>query len=306
MYWSIVGVIDIHSSYNLPALHSWLSARPPPFRTHPRIFDAECLHTPYLPPPTASGSVGGAGSVRNWSPRVMPSHAQHVAAGEPDLIDLNDPAMAHSHSHSHSHAGAGAPTYAQAVQGDGDNAALSLSSSLSRKKEKRRPASSKRPGSLRRDSSRDGREGKNGNGNGNGSTDMDNLDSEDEWEEEEWVPDVFLFEYGTVVLWGMTEKEEKAFLKQLYVCLVADGFDRNRRMEGGRREDAQVCMLQGGVVRSRGATLMSRRKFENERLNTEDVEMEDLNFYYADYSRYVSHLFYPSSNNASSAAGLSA
>lgn len=30
---------------------------------------------------------------------------------------------------------------------------------------------------------------------------------------------------------------------------------------------------------------MSRRKFENERLNTEDVEMEDLNFYYADYSR---------------------
>ena len=46
-------------------------------------------------------------------------------------------------------------------------------------------------------------------------------------------------------------------------------------------------------IRRVGATgraekvLKSRRKFENERLNTEDVEMEDLNFYYADYSRYV-------------------
>ncbi len=28
-----------------------------------------------------------------------------------------------------------------------------------------------------------------------------------------------------------------------------------------------------------------RKKFEIERLSAEDVEMEDLNFYYADYSR---------------------
>lgn len=28
------------------------------------------------------------------------------------------------------------------------------------------------------------------------------------------------------------------------------------------------------------------KKFEVEKLSTEDVEMEDLNFYYADYSRY--------------------
>jgi uncharacterized Rmd1/YagE family protein len=40
-------------------------------------------------------------------------------------------------------------------------------------------------------------------------------DSDEEWEEEEWVPDVFLFEYGTVVIWGMTEKEEKSFLRSL-------------------------------------------------------------------------------------------
>jgi len=31
--------------------------------------------------------------------------------------------------------------------------------------------------------------------------------------------------------------------------------------------------------------LTCRKKFEVEKLSTEDVEMEDLNFYYADYSR---------------------
>lgn len=32
---------------------------------------------------------------------------------------------------------------------------------------------------------------------------------------------------------------------------------------------------------------MTRKKFEIERLSGEDIEMEDLNFYYADYSRWV-------------------
>ncbi|KAJ9119036.1 hypothetical protein QFC22_003526 [Naganishia vaughanmartiniae] len=60
--------------------------------------------------------------------------------------------------------------------------------------------------------------------------------------DEEWVPDLFVFEYGTVVIWGMTEREEKRVLASL-------------------------------------------RKFEIEKLNVEDIEMEDLNFYYANYSR---------------------
>ena len=34
-----------------------------------------------------------------------------------------------------------------------------------------------------------------------------------------------------------------------------------------------------------GTQLTGRKKFEVEKLSTEDVEMEDLNFYYADYSR---------------------
>ena len=33
--------------------------------------------------------------------------------------------------------------------------------------------------------------------------------------------------------------------------------------------------------------MVGRKKFEVERLSAEDVEMEDLNFYYADYSRSV-------------------
>lgn len=48
-------------------------------------------------------------------------------------------------------------------------------------------------------------------GNGNNGGD----DTDDEEYDEEWVPDVFLFEYGTVVIWGMTEKEEKRFLSSL-------------------------------------------------------------------------------------------
>lgn len=94
---------------------------------------------------------------------------------------------------------------------------------------KRRPGFAKAPGAK-------DRRVRNGDDAGGES------DADDDWEEEEWVPDVFLFEYGTVVIWGMTEREEKTFLRHL-------------------------------------------KKFEVERLSGEDVEMEDLNFYYADYSR---------------------
>ncbi|KAI0765323.1 hypothetical protein C8Q74DRAFT_1205012 [Fomes fomentarius] len=54
--------------------------------------------------------------------------------------------------------------------------------------------------------------------------------------------EIFIFEYGTVVIWGMTEGQEKRFLSSL-------------------------------------------KRFEVERLAPQDVEMEDLNFYYASYSR---------------------
>ncbi|TFY74714.1 hypothetical protein EWM64_g9299 [Hericium alpestre] len=54
--------------------------------------------------------------------------------------------------------------------------------------------------------------------------------------------EIFLFPFGTVVIWGMTEAQEKRFLSSL-------------------------------------------KRFEVEKLAPQDVEMEDLNFYYANYSR---------------------
>ncbi|KAI6139624.1 hypothetical protein EDD17DRAFT_342872 [Pisolithus thermaeus] len=54
--------------------------------------------------------------------------------------------------------------------------------------------------------------------------------------------DVFVFSYGTVVIWGMTETQERRFLSSI-------------------------------------------RRFEVERSAPEDIEMEELNYYYANYSR---------------------
>jgi len=56
------------------------------------------------------------------------------------------------------------------------------------------------------------------------------------------VAEIFLFRYGTVVIWGMTEAQEKRFLSSL-------------------------------------------KRFEVDKLAPYDVEMEDLNYYYANYSR---------------------
>ncbi|EMD34783.1 hypothetical protein CERSUDRAFT_116967 [Gelatoporia subvermispora B] len=54
--------------------------------------------------------------------------------------------------------------------------------------------------------------------------------------------EIFMFRYGTVVIWGMTEAQEKRFLSSI-------------------------------------------KRFEVDRLAPHDVEMEDLNYYYANYSR---------------------
>ncbi|TFK20520.1 cytoplasmic protein [Coprinopsis marcescibilis] len=54
--------------------------------------------------------------------------------------------------------------------------------------------------------------------------------------------EIFLFPYGTVVIWGMTEAQEKRFLSSI-------------------------------------------RRFETGKLGPDEIEMEDLNYYYANYSR---------------------
>ncbi len=51
------------------------------------------------------------------------------------------------------------------------------------------------------------------NSSGGGTDGYGSEDDEDD--DEEWVPDLFVFEYGTVVMWGMTEREEKRVLANL-------------------------------------------------------------------------------------------
>lgn len=143
---------DEHRSYNLEGLAAFLSARPPAYRTHPRMFDTECLHTPYLPPPTNPNTSAG-----HRSPALKP---QRHSVPEADLLNLD---------------------------------------ANSSKPVRRKTGFSKTPGGRSRPS------------NGGGE------ETDDDEHDEEWVPDVFLFEYGTVVIWGMTEKEEKRFLSSLYV-----------------------------------------------------------------------------------------
>ncbi|KAI0340379.1 DUF155-domain-containing protein [Trametopsis cervina] len=62
------------------------------------------------------------------------------------------------------------------------------------------------------------------------------------FEEVPTIAEIFLFQYGTVVIWGMSEAEEKRFLSSL-------------------------------------------KRFEVDKLAPESIEMEDLNYYYANYSR---------------------
>lgn len=168
------------------------------------MFDTECLHSPYLPPPSGSSTMR--------SPALKPSRNPSIAVPEGDLLNLNDQA---SHKHSSHHHGSSinrdaAPSSPGRTERPLYNERASSGGSSS--DSKRRTGFSKRPGSSRRKSANDGAEEPHENDGDNG-----NVDSDDEWEEEEWVPDLFLFEYGTVVIWGMTEKEEKAFLKSLSV-----------------------------------------------------------------------------------------
>nr|XP_019050904.1 cytoplasmic protein [Kwoniella bestiolae CBS 10118]OCF29834.1 cytoplasmic protein [Kwoniella bestiolae CBS 10118] len=213
------------ATYNLPAMQAYLSARPASYRTHPRIFDTECLHTPYLPPPTSSSS-----NFRSPHLKPLPSTNTNNIP-EADLLNLGD-----SYSSSTNTKRSSSPSRKDAnevkrhtgfTKRPGGGAGSRANSSGSTNKRKSNSNTHKDDGGVTENS-----------GNGTDSE----RDDDDDFEEEEWVPDVFLFEYGTVVIWGMTEKEEKRFLGSI-------------------------------------------KKFEIERLSTEDVEMEDLNFYYADYSR---------------------
>lgn len=217
------------ASFNLPALQSYLSSRPSSYHCHPRLFESDCLHTPYLPPPPV-------GSSTKKTPTLPPSTpAPRSNALEGDLLGLDrDDGTDHGLEESEG-------LLAQKRNHQIDEA-QDRDRERERNDDKRHPQRRQATGFSTRPGSgapkrRHSRTSLSGMANGAESGGED-----DDYEEEEWVPDVFVFEYGTVVIWGMTEREEKRLLASL-------------------------------------------RKFEIEKLNIEDVEMEDLNFYYASYSR---------------------
>lgn len=176
------------STYNLQAMQAYLASRPAYHRTHPRMFDTECLHTPYLPPPTPGPH--GMSAHRN-SPRLKPvSGAGHVPEG--DLLNLGNDYSSTAHKR------ASSPSRSNQNQNQNEV--------------KRQPGFSKRPGSGRKKSSSGSTSKDTG---ADGMTDSER--EEDDDFEDEWIPDVFLFEYGCVVLWGMTEREEKKFLASMCV-----------------------------------------------------------------------------------------
>lgn len=151
------------------------------------MFDTECLHTPYLPPPTQSSS--------HRSPALKAQQqGHHQSVPEGDLLNLDQ-------------------------QGGNTTNSTSNSNSNSNSKPsipRRKTGFSKTPGGRSRNLSTD----RTNNGE----------ETDDDEHEEEWVPDVFLFEYGTVVIWGMTEKEEKRFLSSLYVTFL---FSSNNKSSHG-------------------------------------------------------------------------
>ncbi|GAC93058.1 cytoplasm protein [Pseudozyma hubeiensis SY62] len=81
-----------------------------------------------------------------------------------------------------------------------------------------------------------------GNGQNSTTTDSAAKRKRSRFSVDDIVPELFIMDYGTIVIWGMTLPEEKRFLREL-------------------------------------------RRFEVERLASEDVESEDLHWYLADYSR---------------------
>lgn len=235
-------------------MQAYLASRPAYHRTHPRMFDTECLHTPYLPPPTPGPHGISSLSAHRNSPRLKPaSGAGHVPEG--DLLNLGND---YSSGAAAAHKRATSPSRSNQNQNQSPNEL------------KRRPGFSKRPGSGRKKSASGSTTTKDSTA-ADGMTDSER--EEDDDLEEEWIPDVFLFEYGCVVLWGMTEKEEKKFLASMCVFFFVFSFF--------------FFLYRPTIWTARADEMGNRKRFEIERLSAEDVEMEDLNFYYADYSRYI-------------------
>ncbi|KAJ9105956.1 hypothetical protein QFC19_003291 [Naganishia cerealis] len=260
------------AGFNLQALQAWLSARPSAYRCNPRLFDTDCLHTPYLPPVsflTQSMQKSPPIKTRRKSTGNVNMNSRNRDIPEGDLLGLEqdgtrsgrfscadllitgfisyalieeNPMHCGSHAdgidesealltHKREHQIYDREQHARDAEVESAREAEAI-------RQRRVTGFKTRPSALAGDAPPKRRHSRGSIHSANGS----DWEGDEDEGDEEWMPDLFVFEYGTVVIWGMTEREEKRVLASL-------------------------------------------RKFEIEKLNVEDIEMEDLNFYYANYSR---------------------
>lgn len=201
------------------------------------MFEAECLHTPYLPPAPSSSHLDA-------SPVLRPKRNDRDAVPEADLLNLGESATQNQNS-----------THFAVGEGDHHAEGIDESEELLRTKQhhqdddRRRMSYSNNPDNAFNTSERLKREAQELNDRevherrrqhmakrvtgfatkpsalnagpprrkrkNSRASEHEASDREDEDGDEEWVPDVFIFEYGTVVIWGMTEREEKRVLANL-------------------------------------------------------------------------------------------
>ena len=226
--------------FNLPALQAYFQSRSSSYRCNPRLFEAECLHTPYLPAAPSSSHPDGSPLLRARREDKSARDAVHEA----DLLNLGEPAVQ--------------TTSNEVPIGEGDRHAEGIDESeqllqtkqTHQEDDRRRLSHSINPDNAFSTSERLKREAQDLNDRevherrrqhlakrvtgfatkpsalnagpprrrsrkGSRASENEASDREDEDGDEEWVPDVFVFEYGTVVIWGMTEREEKRVLANL-------------------------------------------------------------------------------------------
>lgn len=233
---------NFSSGFNLPALQTYFQSRSSAYRCNPRLFEAECLHTPYLPPAPSSSHLDSSPVLR--PKRTDRNNRETVPEG--DLLNLGESATQSQD-----------PNEVPVGEGDHHAEGIDESEQLLQTKqhhqdeERRRLSHSNNPDNAYNTSERLKREAQELNDRevherrrqhlakrvtgfatkpsalnagpprrkrkNSRASEHDASDREDEDGDEEWVPDVFIFEYGTVVIWGMTEREEKRVLANLYV-----------------------------------------------------------------------------------------
>ncbi len=224
------------SSFDLPALQSYLSMRPSAYRCHPRLFEGDCLHTPYLPPPPTHGHQSSSRSPALTA--TLPASRSSYAL-EGDLLGLDDNGDGNGDPPTNILV---AKTKAEeGIDGILDAAGIGCAAAPQVQDELAWP------GKRHRERRRGRRVRRGGMGPGR-------------------------------------------------LCFrLRHGRDLGHDGAGGEAFPGDIVSGVEGCLDATWSAYSQpkcRKRFEIEKLSVEDVEMEDLNFYYASYSRCVARVFH--------------